>query len=272
MTEHALLDFLQISHYAGKHPDFVQGGGGNCSVKFSSCMIIKASGSFLSEVNTESGYVYLDLRTREVLKNQKYKPSLEVQIHFLLGNYVIHTHPILVGGLVCAKEGFANFKKIFKEENLYWINYKNPGRDLFDEVKKFVERENLFSKRPFVLFLKNHGIFISAGSKEECIGIHDLIISKLSDFFDYKNLAYPLEKASLIGYLTPDHVVYGTLLEGRLSGKQKLAEAELLEFSSKVLALINSKKWHAEYLDNNDVNIIKNMEEEKYRQDFLKSK
>ena len=50
----------EISSYAGR-PEYVQGGGGNTSVKFDECiMAIKASGYTLGEITAEKGYVTVD--------------------------------------------------------------------------------------------------------------------------------------------------------------------------------------------------------------------
>ena len=50
----------KISAYAGQ-PAYVQGGGGNTSVKFDGrLMAIKASGYTLGEITEEKGYVTVD--------------------------------------------------------------------------------------------------------------------------------------------------------------------------------------------------------------------
>ena len=61
-AHHALLErFAAMSAAAGARSDYVQGGGGNTSVKLpGGLMAIKASGYCLSDVTAEGGYAVLD--------------------------------------------------------------------------------------------------------------------------------------------------------------------------------------------------------------------
>src|SRR3989304_2015073 len=62
MDETELTDkFIALSRYAGSRFDLQQAGGGNSSVKLDDHrMLVKASGFFLSEVESEKGYVVVD--------------------------------------------------------------------------------------------------------------------------------------------------------------------------------------------------------------------
>ena len=56
-----LADFAQMSQLAGSRSDYVQGGGGNTSVKLDGgLMAIKASGFCLSDISTDKGYAVLN--------------------------------------------------------------------------------------------------------------------------------------------------------------------------------------------------------------------
>ncbi len=59
----ALADLIRISNAAGKDPAFVQGGGGNTSVKTDDgkFMYIKASGTALKDMNSKKGWRRMDL-------------------------------------------------------------------------------------------------------------------------------------------------------------------------------------------------------------------
>ena len=264
-----IQELVNLSAYAAKHPDFVQGGGGNCSVKTSNEMFIKASGFFLEDVTMENGYVSLEIGTMKPLINPNLRPSLETAIHFLLGRYVIHTHPIVAGAIVCAKEGKKVFYELFNGKNCFWIDYANPGKNLYEKIKDFVKANNIELNKPLVLFLKNHDIFVSTSDKYACTGLHDEISNTLSDFFEYP--AGSCKYISLEGFLTPDHVVYSALDKNTLSKKQQIAISELNDYSNKVAELINLKKWEIDYLPVRDVEFIRNMEEEKYRQKLLEA-
>jgi rhamnose utilization protein RhaD (predicted bifunctional aldolase and dehydrogenase) len=260
---------VDLSHYAARHPDFVQGGGGNCSVKSTNTMLIKASGFFLEDVTLENGYVSLEIDTMKPLINQDLRPSLETAIHFLLGRYVIHTHPVVVGAIVCAKEGKQAFNELFKGKNYFWIDYASPGKNLYEKIQSFVKINNIDLNKPLVLFLKNHGIFVSASNKDICVGLHEEVIRTLSGYFSC--ILDPSKDINLKGFLTPDHVVYSGLDRSKLSKKQKIAISELNNYSNMVSELIRLKKWETDYLSDNDVDFIKNMEEEKYRQKLLEA-
>ena len=61
--EHAKLlsDFARVSQSTGARADYVQGGGGNTSVKLpGGLMAIKASGFCLSDIRPDKAYAVLD--------------------------------------------------------------------------------------------------------------------------------------------------------------------------------------------------------------------
>ena len=61
--EHAKLlsDFARVSQSTGARADYVQGGGGNTSVKLpGGLMAIKASGFCLSDIHPDKAYAVLD--------------------------------------------------------------------------------------------------------------------------------------------------------------------------------------------------------------------
>ena len=60
-NEKLLNDFSRISKTAGARADYVQGGGGNTSVKLAGgLMAIKASGFCLSDIEPDKAYAVLD--------------------------------------------------------------------------------------------------------------------------------------------------------------------------------------------------------------------
>lgn len=114
---------VTISSYAGARKDYVQGGGGNTSVKFDGrLMAIKASGYTLAEITHDKGYVTVNyqkildyyntvdasadrdfekeslevsLGSAELLDGMENKrPSVEVGFHTFLKKCVIHTHAV----------------------------------------------------------------------------------------------------------------------------------------------------------------------------------
>ena len=56
-----LADFARLSQTAGARPDYVQGGGGNTSVKLADgLMAIKASGYCLKDIYVDMAYAVVD--------------------------------------------------------------------------------------------------------------------------------------------------------------------------------------------------------------------
>lgn len=63
MYTEQIKDLERISKAAGKSPDFVQGGGGNTSVKLDDeLMAVKASGYMLKDISPTDGYVVVNYK------------------------------------------------------------------------------------------------------------------------------------------------------------------------------------------------------------------
>ena len=63
MDSTALAQLLEASHAVGANPDYVQGGGGNTSAKSADgrTMLVKASGTTLSDMSESAGWVAMDV-------------------------------------------------------------------------------------------------------------------------------------------------------------------------------------------------------------------
>ncbi|HTL48107.1 MAG TPA: class II aldolase/adducin family protein [Verrucomicrobiae bacterium] len=266
----SIRDLIDISHYAARHPSWVQGSGGNCSVKAENLMAIKASGYFLEEVGEDKGFVVLDLVSKRAAGGDpNARPSMEFPLHTLLNRFVIHTHPVPVGALVCSQEGKKEFRKIFPESHFIWVDYATPGLQLFLKV-----RETLAALTPppqdKVLFLENHGLFAAAETKERCMQLHSQAIERCEKALPAAKAA--AEKTTAAGYLTPDHVVFFNLDRKTLSPKQRQALSELEAFAAEVAARVKTRGWSLKALAEQDAQFLLQMEEEKYRQDLWKDK
>jgi rhamnose utilization protein RhaD (predicted bifunctional aldolase and dehydrogenase) len=204
--ETRLKDLVEVSNYFGKDPEYVIAGGGNTSLKDDNYLWIKASGTSLATI-TEEGFVKMDrhclkkisekaystspLKRETEIKNELYsciaensekRPSVETSLHNLLNyKFVIHTHPTLVNGLMCSENCMKETLAIFGEKVLV-IKYTDPGYILFKYVEKkiggYIKK---FGKEPQVIFLENHGVFVSADTTEEIKDIYRMIFSKLNE-------------------------------------------------------------------------------------------
>lgn len=200
----ALTAFTRMSAQAGARADYVQGGGGNTSVKLADgLMAIKASGYRLSDIRNDEAYAVLEYGplqsfylTREpdefedvekagaaqakaVVRNIEglavLRPSVEAGFHSLLDTYVLHSHSVYANLAACAKEGLQIAAKALKDApyTFGFVPYVDPGAHLTfavrDELNR-VERET--GKRPNILFMQNHGLIAHHEDADECLRIH----------------------------------------------------------------------------------------------------
>ena len=218
-----------ISQPIGGCSDYVQGGGGNTSVKLDdNYMAVKASGFRLDQVTKEEGYVIVDYNkirkyfnevdtSRDVNfeqestafiqscvlqdKNPKnLRPSIETGFHSFLGKLVIHTHSVYANILCCALEGKELVSKIFDDEySLLWVPYINPGFDLTIELNRAIaEYKKQRGISPNVIFMENHGLIVTEESDSKCLSLHQKVNDRIKEYFSIDS-AYPeveIEKLS----------------------------------------------------------------------------
>jgi len=188
-----LKDMLKISNTVGNDPQLIQGGGGNTSVKTDGGrhMYIKASGTRLGDMREGSGYRLVDVaeclaivedeslagmptaeREAEVLSrlvdatrdDLEGRPSVETSLHAMLGRCVVHTHPSVVNGPLCAENGRQLLDDLFGEWDrpYLYIDYCGAGYALAARMKEELARyEQEHGYLPAVTFLENHGLFVT---------------------------------------------------------------------------------------------------------------
>jgi NAD(P)-dependent dehydrogenase (short-subunit alcohol dehydrogenase family)/rhamnose utilization protein RhaD (predicted bifunctional aldolase and dehydrogenase) len=204
MNEASLSQLIEVSRAVGTRPEFVQGGGGNTSVKSpgGATMAVKASGTSLAAMSEDAGWCEMDVarllelfdrpyladlaadeRERRVLDIQRAcviggpgeRPSVEAALHALLGRVVIHTHPVAVNALTCGPGGDA-LRELARDNEPppLWVGYTDPGYTLAVAVKAAIDAYATGHGRPpQALFLQNHGLFVSADDAESCRTLHD---------------------------------------------------------------------------------------------------
>ncbi|MDD3788162.1 MAG: SDR family NAD(P)-dependent oxidoreductase [Petrimonas sp.] len=182
---------IEISRFYGADSRFVIAGGGNTSYKNSEKIWVKASGSSLATI-TEDGFAVLDRSLLNPMSEKQYsqnaaereeqvkndlaaatitkgkRPSVETSMHNIINYaFVVHLHPTLVNGLMCAQNAESELRNFFGEKVLY-VEYTDPGYVLFKKVdEKIKEYRRKFSEEPQVIWLQNHGIFVGANTIEE---------------------------------------------------------------------------------------------------------
>ncbi len=199
----ALADLIKISNLTGKDTTLVQGGGGNTSVKTNDgkYMYIKASGTALKDMNAKRGWRRLRLdAVMSVVKDKSLakldaskrepevverlllacddeikdgaRPSVESHLHAFLDKCVIHLHPIVVAAYVNAKNGKEKILRLFKNQKqpILWVPYVDPGFMLATKIAGLVDKYlKQYGKKPAVMILQKHGIFVTAEAPESAL-------------------------------------------------------------------------------------------------------
>lgn len=200
----SIAELVEISRRYGGDPDFVLGGGGNTSWKDEKRLFVKASGISLADID-ERGFVELDLgavksileapfpsesSTREAqvletlldarIKGQRMRPSVETILHALFPYaYIVHTHPSLVNGLLCAVDSRKETERLFGAEVL-WLPYTTPGYVLSTTLRDaFLDMGKRGTGVPRIVFLQNHGVFVAAETIGEIDSLYDGIMETI---------------------------------------------------------------------------------------------
>ncbi|MCQ2396277.1 MAG: SDR family NAD(P)-dependent oxidoreductase [Lentisphaeria bacterium] len=267
-TSESLEKLAALSRQYGSDSDYVFLGGGNTSFKTDTELFIKPSGVALATIQPEQ-FLKLDRQelckiftlapqvsgdAREALVKDLQlaavrplgsgRPSVEAPVHEVIKyKFIVHTHPALVNGLTCSKNGAEACAKLFP--NAIWLEYCNPGSTLSFTVKQALDAaEAKNGKQPNVIFLQKHGVFIGADTAEEVAAIYANVMDVLKKAYedagistadvdlgnasdeDLAEIAPALRtlladengnraivhcagnSAAFAGPLTPDHVVY----------------------------------------------------------------
>lgn len=214
-----LVEITEHARRIGSRPDYVQGGGGNVSIKLNAnTMAIKASGYRLEDIYPEDGIVILDhtklekffetknfdndldllIKENETVVNESVfdiqniilRPSIETGFHAILGESVIHTHSIYVNTLTCTEEGRVILSLLFPES--IYIPYKTPGVALTLTI-----RIACIEKKSNIIFLENHGIITIGNTPTEAMYIHEYVNERIREYLNLSN-NFNVPKISLL--------------------------------------------------------------------------
>jgi rhamnose utilization protein RhaD (predicted bifunctional aldolase and dehydrogenase) len=195
-----LAELIKISRFVGKNAEWTQGGSGNTSVKTADrkFMYIKASGTALKDMNAKKGWRKINLqKARRITGDKKNAerlnvccedntkenrpPSIETNLHILLGRYVIHLHPVMVCAFLISKNGKAELEKLFADEKAapLWVSYAKPGYCLAKKISGLCRKyQKKYRHKPKILFVERHGLFVSAASTKEALKLAEQVINK----------------------------------------------------------------------------------------------
>lgn len=274
----AIQTLLRLSHELGADPAFVQGGGGNCSVKPSGdLMLVKASGTLLADMTADKGFVRVDpagiaaILGRSTDDNDYYRslqaarlgdedanPSMETGFHAVLGPVVAHTHSVYLNVLTCAKEGPALAQELFPD--LGWIPYCSPGLALSRAIQAAPRRQGYL--------LQNHGVIVWGGGADEVIESHAALNERarralaLTHAFEVKPPGLSIQEIRA-KVLFPDQVVFTSSGDELLQAR---AAKETLAAYGFILAGIHAAGLTPNLLQDEDAAALMRMDAEKNRQ------
>jgi len=225
VSEHSrkLSAFARMSQTAGARADYVQGGGGNTSVKLDGgLMAIKASGYKLRDVREDAAYAVMDggavrafylshepsdfadveagcaayakEQTKEVDGLKSLRPSVEAGFHSLLDTYVLHSHSVWANLAACSAEGPDILKTAFADLGCAWawIPYVNPGARLTFSIRDEMSKcRQSAGSDPAVLILQNHGIVVHGNDPDSCLRLHEDASARIASLFGLSADGFP---------------------------------------------------------------------------------
>lgn len=213
--ESPLQDFSRLSRNVGARRDYVQGGGGNTSVKLDDrLMAVKASGFCLGDVMPDAAYAVMDYAAirafyrgheaadfedtekagSELAKASTMvaegvpalRPSVEAGFHSLLGRFVIHSHSVYTNMACCAVEMQAILTDVLKGADFSWgvVPYIDPGARLSFAIRAEMDRvQQATGKAPSVLYMQNHGVIVHAETADKCLALHRAVNARFAAYF-----------------------------------------------------------------------------------------
>jgi len=215
-----IQELIDISRYYGANKDYTLAGGGNTSYKNDEFIWIKSSGSTLATIS-EDGFAQLYREKVQIVGEKKYsddeqqrevevkedliaanvypelgkRPSVETSFHELIDYaFVVHMHPTMTNALMCSENAKKETLGMFGEEAMY-IPFA-PGYPLFMLVKKAMTAHRVkYENDAKIIFLENHGVFVSANSiseiKELYAYITDAIVSNVKNLEEISEIDIP---------------------------------------------------------------------------------
>lgn len=183
-------DLTELSYCLGNNLDWVQGAGGNTSVKIKEILWVKASGYWLSDSRSE---IFVPLNRQAVLdkialgeedlsstrivsnKNEHLRPSIETTLHALMPHkFVAHIHSVNVISYAVLENCKQLLNQHLGELKWLWIPYVRPGLPLTLKMND----TNL--RNYDVIILANHGLVVGAESKNGIMSLINEVEKKLS--------------------------------------------------------------------------------------------
>lgn len=286
-------DFIKASQLIGKNILYVQGAGGNTSIKIGDKLYVKASGEKLKNMSKTQGYVccryqplanyfknkkkytrhdeheFLRLVDSSLISSESFgQPSMEAGFHAVIpSTYVFHLHSVYANIFGCMKYGSHMFRKIYKDNPHLILDYTNPGYELAFALSK---EKSL----PPVIFLKNHGVIIHGNDLSFCLDIIQKLHGTIETFLKENNVFVPFKfssKTPLVkNYTFPDSAVFSAIDLKHLPVKKRKDVVEILSAQEYTINIMKQLGHRPSYLTTREINKLLAMKQEKYRQELFK--
>ena len=258
VTEHLkdLEDFSRMSKQVGDRADYVQGGGGNTSMKTDDgLMAIKASGFRLSDITPDNAYALIDYKqlsafyfdtdpaslddiekagsekAKSLIKTipelPALRPSVEAGFHSILDRFVIHSHSVYCNLAACAAECDQVLAEAFADAPYTYavVPYTDPGAKLTFIIRDAIrETEVRTGKRPAVIVMKNHGLTVHDEDADRAIALHEDVNTRIAAAFGVSFDAFPKPAVAAAGddFVSATPYLKEILSSGKYSSDQLL--------------------------------------------------
>ena len=254
-----LSDFSRVSKAAGGRSDYVQGGGGNTSVKLpGGLMAIKASGFCLKDIEVDKAYAVLDgadLRNfyltsepgdfedvekvgsarakadiRHIDGLADLRPSVEAGFHSILSTFVVHTHSVYANLACCSTACRAIAEQAFQDAGYSWgwVPYTDPGVNLTFAIRDELRRvEKATGKVPSVILMQNHGIIVHDDDPDKALAINTDANERLARMFGLTGISFPevkIKKMAAGMFAADTEYLEKALTSGEYSGEFLLTQ------------------------------------------------
>lgn len=197
-------ELVEMSNRYGNDGEYVLADGGNTSYKENGVMYVKESGTSLADITAEQ-FVKMDMAKLSSMLQKKHpvggayeaaaledmmaarlpdeeikRPSAEAILHAIFPQkFVLHTHPALVNGLSCGKDGGKICGELFGNRAV-WVPLTKPGYiPAAVCVGMFEESQKKTGTFPQIVISQNHGIFVAADTLAEIDALMDEVMGKL---------------------------------------------------------------------------------------------
>ncbi len=255
-----LKAFAKMSQAVGARMDYVQGGGGNTSVKLpGGLMAIKASGFRLNQITEDDGFAVVEVETlKDVTAQQGYKPlrpSVEASFHALLKRFVIHTHPVYANLALCSEHGVDRLPEVMQGYGYIVVPYINPGKELAEVIARKLTPDTQ------VVLMVNHGLIVTADDAEECARIHEDVNDRIAKSYGVTRQEFDDFAVDMAKTLYPDQQVYLPLTE---------VQQEIMIAVAFIQLILRIRGEKPQAMDEKSMDFIANWESEAYRKTILK--